>query len=279
MGFTFTDHEVVEGRQQMAVRRRSQLKVGDILAAEWADTEALGEYCAKIGLSVSTAREWRATASAVSADLRALLEDGPVMVSYSVLREGARTRSGAPADPGYVKLRRMIAEAEQAGRDRVTWAAYRTVLDTAPTLTAVMNPAKRTDRDLLDFQSELQHDPDRELLFRALAAKEAQLKTAAAEVAEAKRAMAAGSRKPADPGERFTADLAVIWKQAEACKKRYRKPGTVVLDQRQAVRCSEIIGSLRVVLGWAEQTITDAVPAAAAPKSRTRRAARTLVSA
>jgi len=72
----------------MIAGRAGQLAIGGILAAEWAgNAAALGAFCERIGLSVSTAKQWRA--AAVTPDLRQHLEDSGVSVSYSVLREGA----------------------------------------------------------------------------------------------------------------------------------------------------------------------------------------------
>ncbi|TDD02964.1 hypothetical protein E1292_22310 [Nonomuraea deserti] len=54
---SFTEHDVTEGRRLMNLCRGGQLAIGDILAAGWAqDAAALGEFCERIGLSVSTAR-------------------------------------------------------------------------------------------------------------------------------------------------------------------------------------------------------------------------------
>ncbi|WP_424533590.1 hypothetical protein ACOZ38_24970 [Sphaerisporangium viridialbum] len=156
----FTEHDVHECRRLMIGCRANQLAVGDILAAGWAEgADALGEFCEQVGLSVSTAREWRATAAAVSPALRERLNNSGVIVSYSLLREGARLRGGQALDPGYVKLLRLIDDAKAAGIDRVNHATYQTVLGTAPPLAAVTDPVSRETAGIIDFVTEVNNSP------------------------------------------------------------------------------------------------------------------------
>ena len=117
---SFTEHDVHECRRLMSACRVSQLAIGDMLAAAWADNAAaLGEFCERVGLSVTTAKQWRATAKAVTADLRTLLETCGVFVSYSVLREGTRMMGGRSVDPGYAKLAHL-AHRHRPGQPMVT---------------------------------------------------------------------------------------------------------------------------------------------------------------
>lgn len=80
---------------------------------------------------MSTAKEWRAIARAVTPQLRAHPAECDVFVSYFVLREGARLIGGCAADDGFTTLLRLIADAQAAGIDRVTHATDQTVLGTA----------------------------------------------------------------------------------------------------------------------------------------------------
>ena len=56
---SFTEHDVEECRRLMSVCRVNQLVIGDMLTAAWADGDALGEFCEQVGLSVTTAKQWR----------------------------------------------------------------------------------------------------------------------------------------------------------------------------------------------------------------------------
>jgi hypothetical protein len=117
-------------------------------------------------LAVSTAKKWRATAAAVTPALRTLLDNSGVFVSYTVLREGARTRGGQVLDPGYVKLLHLIEDAKTAGVDRVNHATYQTVLGTAPPLAAVMDPSARESDGVIDYVTEVNNSPNRNELVR-----------------------------------------------------------------------------------------------------------------
>jgi hypothetical protein len=170
----FAEQDVQECRRLVIDCRMNQLAIGDILAGDWAEgADALGEFCERVGLSVSSASRWRAIARAVTPALREHLAGCGVFVSCSVLREGTRTIGGRPADDGFAKLLRLIAGAQAAGVDRVTHATYQTVLGTAPSLSEVMDLVKRQSEQVIDYVSEVNHSPHREELMRVLVADDA----------------------------------------------------------------------------------------------------------
>ncbi|WP_433432986.1 hypothetical protein [Nonomuraea sp. CA-141351] len=167
---SFTEHDVHECRRLMIGCRRNQLAIGDILAAEWAHgAAALGEFCERVGLSVTAAKEWRATAAAVTPEL---LNTCGVFVSYSVLHEGARLRGGHVLDPGYVKLLCLVDDAKTVGIDRINRATYQTVLGTAPPLAAVIDPSARETDGLVGYVTEVHQSPNRDELVQVPVAEE-----------------------------------------------------------------------------------------------------------
>ncbi len=258
----------------MIARRAGQLAIGDILAAEWADNAtALGAFCERTGLSVSTAKQWRATAAAVTPDLRKHLEESGVFVSYSVLREGARPRGGLVPDPGYAKLHHLIADARNAGVDRVNLATYQTVLGTAPPLAAVMDPAARdADNEVADYVTEVQHSPNRDDLVNYLAIQEKVTRAEVTAALEARRTEKAeqqsqipSAQPQAGSGAALVAALTALAGQAGRLAKRF--PASIVkLDPAEQVDVSVALGDLDVFMAWARQV--SAIPAAAARTSR-----------
>jgi hypothetical protein len=244
----------------MTAGRAGQLAIGDILAAEWADNAAaLGQFCERAGLSVSTAKQWQATAAAVTPDLRKHLEDSGVFVSYSVLREGARPRGGQVPDPGYAKLLHLIDDAKNAGVDRVNLATYQTVLGTAPPLAAVMDPqARDSDDHVIDYVTEVQHSPNRDELVKVLAVQEQVTRAEVAAAFEARRAQKAqhqsqtqSTQPQAGTGAALAAALAALAGQAGRLAKRF--PGLVTLDTAQQADIAVALGDLDVFMAWARQ--------------------------
>ncbi|MEU8727658.1 hypothetical protein [Streptomyces antimycoticus] len=134
---TCTDEDVREGRRLMDEGRDNRLSLGEkLLAVAGLNNDSVfEEFCGRIGLAPATGREYRHTARMATPAIRQLIAEGTMHVSYSTLREGARPRPGGiPADEGWAKLRTLLKEAREAGRDRVTLAYYQQVLGTAPAL-------------------------------------------------------------------------------------------------------------------------------------------------
>ncbi|WP_405540846.1 hypothetical protein [Streptomyces antimycoticus] len=117
--------------------RDNRLSLGDKLLAVAGlnNGSVFEEFGGRIGLAPATGREYRHTARMATPAICQLIAEGTMHVSYSTLREGARPRPGGiPADEGWAKLRTLLKEAREAGRDRVTLAYYQQVLGTAPAL-------------------------------------------------------------------------------------------------------------------------------------------------
>ncbi|MER6574699.1 hypothetical protein [Nonomuraea sp. NPDC001023] len=250
---SFTEHDVYECRRLMSACRINQLAIGDMLTAAWADGDTLGKFCERVGLSVTTAKQWRATAKAVTPDLRMLLETSGVFVSYSVLREGTRMMGGQPIDPGYAKLRRLIDDARTTGADRVNHATYQTVLGTAPSLAIVLDPQAREAEEVVDYVSDMNNSPNRDLLVSALLADDAV--THAELEAEfnkqrAEREEQGGQQPPKqptgkpDPSAALVADLLTLAAQSARIIKRL--PRTVQLDLAQQANASVALDDLDV---------------------------------
>ncbi|MFI7642323.1 hypothetical protein [Nonomuraea sp. NPDC049400] len=273
----FTEHDVHECRRLMIGCRHNQLAIGDLLAAEWADGgEALGEFCERVGLTLSTAKEWRATAAAVTPALRTLLEHSGVFVSYTVLREGARTRGGQVLDPGYVKLLRLIEDAKAAGVDRVNHATYQTVLGTAPPLAAVMDPAARDSDGVIDYVTEVHHSPHRDELVQVLVADDRAIRADLAAEFDRRRAQQAEQKAgrrtepPARPtakastGAALVAELLALAEQSTRLAKRF--PRLVQLDVTQQADAAVALDELDVFMKWARQVT--AIRAVGVPAQR-----------
>ncbi|MEV4805004.1 hypothetical protein AB0K18_33815 [Nonomuraea sp. NPDC049421] len=250
---SFTEHDVHECRRLMSACRVNQLAIGDMLRAAWADGDALGEFCEQVGLSVTTAKQWRATAKAVTPDLRTLLETCGVFVSYSVLREGTRMVGGRPVDGGYAKLRRLIDDAKTAGIDRVNHATYQTVLGTAPSLAIVLDPQAREAEDVVDYVSDMNNSPNRDLLVSALLADDAVTRAeleAEFDKQRAEREEQNGQQPPKqptgkpDPSAALVADLLALAAQSARIIKRL--PRTVQLDLAQQANASVALDDLDV---------------------------------
>ncbi|MEU7742993.1 hypothetical protein [Nonomuraea sp. NPDC049158] len=260
---SFTENDVHECRRLMVGCRVSQLAIGDILAAEWAQSaDSLGEFCERVGLSVTTAKEWRATAAAVTPALRERLNTCGVFVSYSVLREGARPRGGQVLDPGYVKLLHLIDDAKAARMDRVNRATYQTVLGTAPPLAAVMNPsARETDEGVIDYVTEVRNSPNRDELLRVLVADDQVTRAEMTAVFDKQRAQQAEQRagrggetppaRPVGTGAALVAELRALAEQSARVVKRF--PGLVRLDVTQRADAAVALDDLDVFMTWARQ--------------------------
>lgn len=278
---SFTEHDVRECRRLMIGCRTGQLAIGDILAGEWAEGAALGEFCERVGLSVTTAREWRATAAAVTPQLRQYLKDSGVFVSYSVLREGVRQRGGQALDPGYVKLLHLIEDARRAGVDRVNRATYQTVLGTAPPLAAVMDPqAHDGDDGIIDYVTEVHHSPNRDELVQVLVAEEqvtrAELaaafdkrRTQQAQRQAQRRAQTQSAQPGAGTGAALVAGFAALAEQSARLAKRF--PGQVTLDSTQQADAAVALDDLDVFMTWARQVSAVRPVAAGASARRSRR--------
>ncbi|MEU6721922.1 hypothetical protein ABZ897_61705 [Nonomuraea sp. NPDC046802] len=263
---SFTEHDVQAGRSLMSACRGNQLAIGDLLAAEWAgNAAALGEFCERIGLSVSTAKEWRTTAAAVTPDLRERLNSCGVFVSYTVLREGARPRGGQVLDPGYVKLLHLIEDAKAAGVDRVGHATYQTVLGTAPPLAATKDPVARQSDEVIDYLTEVDNSPNRDQLIEILLKDEQVTRKELAAAFEAQRARQAqraeqratcGTQTPPAPptgtGGALVAGLLALAEQSARLVKRF--PGQLVrLDVAQQADAAVALGDLDIFMTWARQ--------------------------
>ncbi|GAA0968720.1 hypothetical protein GCM10009555_014570 [Acrocarpospora macrocephala] len=250
---SFTEHDVHECRRLMRACRLNQLAIGDMLRAAWADGDALGQFCERVGLSVTTAKQWRATAKAVTPDLRTLLETSGVFVSYSVLREGTRMMGGQPIDPGYAKLRRLIDDATTAGVDRVNHATYQTVLGTAPPLAIVLDPQAREAEEVVDYVSDMNNSPNRDLLVSALLADDAVTRAeleAEFDKQRAEREEQGDRQQPKqptgkpDPSAALVANLLALAAQSARIIKRL--PKTVQLDLAQQANASVALDDLDV---------------------------------
>ncbi|MGW2214034.1 hypothetical protein ACWCSD_03515 [Nonomuraea sp. NPDC001684] len=274
---SFTEHDVHQCRRLMRTCRVSQLAIGDMLTAAWADGDALGQFCEQVGLSVTAAKQWRVTAKAVAPDLRTLLETCGVFVSYSVLREGTRMVGGRPVDPGYAKLRRLIDDAKTAGADRVNHATYQTVLGTAPPLAIVMDPQAREAEEVADYVSDMNHSPNRDLLISALLADDAVTRAeleAEFDKQRAEREEQNGQQPPRqppaakpDPDAALVADLLALAAQSARIIKRL--PKTVQLDLAQKANASVALDDLDVFTKRVRQVAairTVSVPAQRRPR-------------
>ena len=277
---SFTEHDVRECRRLVIGCRTGQLAIGDILAGGWADGAALGEFCERVGLSVTTAREWRTTAAAVTPHLREQLKDSGVFVSYSVLREGARQRGGQALDPGYAKLLHLIDDAKRAGVDRVNRATYQTVLGTAPPLAAVMDPQARDSDGILDYVTEVHHSPNRDELVQVLVAEEQVTRAELAAAFDNRRTQQAQQQaqrrtetQSAQPGvgtgAALVAGFAALAEQSARLAKRF--PGLVKLDTAQQADAAVALDDLDVFMTWARQVSAVRPTAATAASRRTRR--------
>ncbi|GAA1614041.1 hypothetical protein GCM10009733_007730 [Nonomuraea maheshkhaliensis] len=263
---SFTEDDVDAGRSLMSACRGNQLAIGDLLASEWAgNAAALGEFCERIGLSVSTAKEWRTTAAAVTPELRERLNSCGVFVSYTVLREGARLRGGQVLDPGYSKLLRLIKDAKAAGIDRVGYATYQTVLGTAPPLAAAKDPVARQSDEVIDYLTEVDNSPNRDQLVEILLKDEQVTRKELAAAFEAQRARqaqqaeqraAGGTQTPperpaAGTGGALVAGLLALAEQTTRLVKRF--PGQVRLDVAQQADAAVALDDLDVFMTWARQ--------------------------
>lgn len=223
---------------------------------------------------MTTAREWRATAAAVTLHLRRHLKDSGVFVSYSVLREGARQRGGQALDPGYVKLLQLIDDAKRAGVDRVNRATYQTVLGTAPPLAAVMDPqAHDSDDGIIDYVTEVHHSPNRDELVQVLVAEEQVTRAELAAAFDKRRTQQAQRRaqtQSAQPGTgaALVAGFAALAEQSARLAKRF--PGQVNLDTAQQADAAVALDDLDVFMAWARQ-VSAVRPVATAASRRSPR--------
>lgn len=175
---TYTDGDVREGRRLMDEGRENRLAIGDkLLAVAGLDNDgAFEEFCGRIGLSPASGRGYRHTARIATPAIRELIAKAGVHVSYSALREGARLGpAGIPVDEGWTKLRALLAEAREAGRDRVTLAHYQQVLGTAPALKELVDPGSGDSTKLMAYLGGLSGG-ERESIVCSLLADDAALR-------------------------------------------------------------------------------------------------------
>lgn len=260
---SFTDEDVRDGRRLMDAGRANRLAIGDKLAAVAGldDDRCFEEYCGRIGLAPRTGRAYRATARGATPAIRQLIEQSSVHVSYSVLREGARpTAGGVPADQDWIKLRALLAEAEQAGWDRISVVRYQQVLGVGPVLRDLLNDSVSGDDKAAEILVALQRSPQKDQILQAMVDDDAQIGLALKRVWEDKRrrdrerdaasGCGGGTTAQRDKGFALSTDLIRLRDQSVACMNRYPRPVELSSDQRAA--CEEAIGTLEVLVLWAK---------------------------
>ena len=126
----------------------------------------------RLGKSLRSAQEYAQTARMCTPPVRERICAGRVLVSYTVLRVGARAnRLKIPHDESFRTLLRMIEEAEASGGAQIAPTVYESAIGLGPRLDDLFGP-DGSDDGFLAFLEETAPGPDREQLFRDLAAQQ-----------------------------------------------------------------------------------------------------------
>ncbi|MBB5939515.1 hypothetical protein [Streptomyces zagrosensis] len=273
---TYTEQDVCEGRRLMDEGRENRLAIGDkLLAVAGLNNDSVfEEFCGQIGLAPATGREYRHTARMATPAIRQFIAEGDVHVSYSALREGARPRPGGiPADEGWTKLRALLKEAREAGRDRVTHAYYQQILGTAPALKELVDPGSGDSTKLMAYLGGLSGS-EREKIVCSLLADDTSLRTSVRRTIEDQRRRERDRERldgpePATHWMPLARALVALGDQASGFVNRH--PSAQLVEQ-QLPAAREALVKLELATAW----ITMRLDTAAKP-ARSRRAAKVAV--
>lgn len=260
-----TDLEATKSRRVIDGERDGKLFLGDLVGRM--EPEEFGYWARQWGKSLRSVREYRHTAKMCTPAMRKMLAGSRVLVSYTVLREGARKGpSGVPHDEDYRVLERLLGEARESGLGNINLIDYRNALDLGPSVEDLIDDSGQDLKDALD---QVGHGPERQRLINAIEAKfreQAQARKAMSEVLAAERAT---RRERARENERLglgmdpeaamesacVKELVAIGDLAAAALKRYAhlQPSqfTDELNTR-AITKAQI--TLETVIGWLNGT-------------------------
>lgn len=251
---TYTDEDVREGRRLMDEGRDNRLAIGDkLLAVAGLNNDGVfEEFCSRIGLTPATGRGYRHTARIATPAVRQLIADGSVHVSYSTLREGARLGpAGVPLDEGWTKLRALLKEAREAGRDRVTHASYQQVLGTTPALKELVDPGTGDSTKLMAYLGGLTGG-EREKIVCSLLANDANLRKSVRRTIDEQRRRER-DRERLDGGEpvgqwmALAKDLVQLGDQASVFVSRH--PSDQLVEQ-QLPAAKDALVKLELAVAW-----------------------------
>nr|BFD92089.1 hypothetical protein KitaXyl93_34490 [Kitasatospora sp. Xyl93] len=269
---TYTDEDVREGRRLMDEGRENRLAIGDkLLAVAGLNSDSVfEEFCGRIGLTPFTGREYRHTARMATPAIRKLIAESNVHVSYSTLREGARSRlGGIPADENWTKLRALLKEAREVGRDRVTLASYQQVLGTAPALKDLVDPASGDSTKLMSYLGGLSGS-EREKIVCSLLEDDTNLRTSVRRTIDAQRRRERDreqldGREPVEQWMPLARALVTLGDQAGSFVNRH--PSAQLVEQ-QIPAAREALVKLELAAGWVKMRLDSAAkPAHAGPRA------------
>ncbi|MBR7828145.1 hypothetical protein KDK95_17645 [Actinospica sp. MGRD01-02] len=184
-----TELEFTRALRDAAGERDSRLWLGDVFGRM--PSAEMREDAHRLGKSLRSAQEYAHTSRMCTPPVRERISASPVLVSYTVLRIGARAnRLKVPYDESYHTLLRMIEEAEASGVAQITPTAYQMAIGLGPRLEDLFGP-DGSEEGFLAHLEETAPGPDREQFFSYLAAQQrenAERDRAIADVVSAKRA-------------------------------------------------------------------------------------------
>ncbi|WP_434593662.1 hypothetical protein [Streptomyces sp. A5-4] len=254
---SYSDQDVAEGRGLVVGGRVNRLAIGDKLLSVTAGAGegVLDAYCDDICLSARTGRDYRQTARLCTPLVRKAVAASGIHVSYSVLREGARTGSGGVAvDEGYRKLRALLKETQTAGGDRVGMAQYQRVLGTAPALGDLLGASGGAGPSLAEYLGALGNHPDREKIVCGLLEKDAELRGAARRTIEDQRRVERDRNRyitcgpPTGKGAFVARDLVRLGDQTVGFMHRY--PDQVELSAEQLNAVKDTLVKVELLVSW-----------------------------
>ncbi|GGU61175.1 hypothetical protein [Streptomyces lavendofoliae] len=256
---SYTVRDVREVRTLMNVGRDNRLAIGDRLLAiaPPGNDACLSDFCNEVDLSIQTARDYRHTALACPPEIRRLIADSGVHVSYSVVREGARAGvSGAPRDAGWSVLQALIEEAQNDGTGCVLRARYMKELGITPPQQGQLPGSA----DLLDEATleAIRQDPELllPLVQDAIRNHEGAADAVRQAVEEDRRARASRRNDPTvrtgnDTSLRFVRDLLNLRDQGTGFMNRY--PHSISLPDDQKDLAAAACEGLSVLLTWVRE--------------------------
>lgn len=163
-----TDVEFETARRAVGEERDHRLWLGDVFGR--IEHPEVRHWAKRLSKSVRTAREYRHTARMCTPPVREMLASSSVLVSYTILREGAHAdTSGIPRDESYQILKRLIAEAVEAGADHITVPDYRIALGLGPNVQDLFGP-DGDDEEFREYLDEVGQGPERERLINVMTA-------------------------------------------------------------------------------------------------------------
>jgi hypothetical protein len=286
-----TDLEARRARRAIDAERDDRLWLGDVFGRM--EPPEIKDWAQRLGKNVRTAYAYRHTAKACTPTVRQTIADSRVLVSYTILREGAHTGPAKiPHDEGYATLERLIEEAQASDVDHISVNDYRIALNLGPSVHDLSGP-DGVARELQEYFDGLGMGPERDRQVKALAAQVREQAEAHRAVRAVLAAESATRRKresenirlgiSEDPavaeGRAFAKSLYVLTDLVKDVMRRYAAlDPTSVVDERNAAAVTTTQATIEVFSCWLNGNIDQAATGTGRVPAQ-RRSRRTMVAA